>query len=45
MRCIGKSVLIVALVATAIAAGACRREVPEPRGLGAKDIASQQQAN
>ena len=31
-----------AIVAVAITMGGCRREMPEPRGLGAADIAAQQ---
>lgn len=34
--------VLVALVASAIAVSACRREMPHPNGLGAKDIAATQ---
>ena len=37
-----RSVILVAAVLAAVAVGACRREVPEPNGLGAKDIAAAQ---
>ena len=40
-----KTILVLVAVASAITIGACRREVPEPRGLGASDIAVQQQVN
>jgi hypothetical protein len=34
-----KAVFVVAMLSAAIAVSACRREVPEPNGLGAKDVA------
>ena len=36
--------VVVAIVASAIAVSACRREMPHPNGLGAKDIAATQQS-
>ena len=35
-----RSAILIAAVVAAVAVGACRREVPEPNGLGAKDIAA-----
>ena len=35
--------VVVAIIASAIAVSACRREMPVPNGLGAKDIAATQQ--
>jgi hypothetical protein len=35
--------VVVAIIASAIAVSACRRETPHPNGLGAKDIAATQQ--
>lgn len=35
-----RTAILVAAVLAAVAVGACRREVPEPNGLGAKDIAA-----
>jgi len=37
-----RTLLVVALLCTAAAITACRREVPEPNGLGASDIAAAQ---
>ena len=34
--------IVVAIIASAVAVSACRREMPEPNGLGAKDIAATQ---
>ena len=33
---------LLAILTIAVTAGACRREMPEPRGLGAADIAAAQ---
>jgi len=33
---------VIALITTAVAVSACRRELPHPNGLGAGDIATQQ---
>ena len=35
-----KAVFIAAMLSAALVVGACRREVPEPNGLGAKDLAA-----
>jgi hypothetical protein len=35
--------LVIAAITAAVAVSACRREVPAPNGLGAKDIAATQQ--
>ena len=35
--------VVVAIIASAIAVSACRREMPAPNGLGAQDIAATQQ--
>lgn len=34
--------IVVAVIATAVAVSACRREMPHPNGLGASDIAASQ---
>ena len=34
-----KALFAVAVLSTAVVISACRREVPEPNGLGAKDLA------
>ncbi len=36
-----KSIFVVALLVVAAATTACRREIPEPRGLGAASLTSQ----
>jgi len=35
--------VVLAAVVAAIAVSACRREMPHPNGLGASDVATQQQ--
>ena len=35
-------VLVIAVIATAVAVSACRREMPHPNGLGAASIAASQ---
>lgn len=37
------TLFVVALLCTAAAVTACRRETPEPNGLGAADLAKQAQ--
>ena len=39
MSTIKKAVFVAVMMSAAVAVSACRREVPEPNGLGAKDIA------
>ncbi|MBU2532878.1 MAG: hypothetical protein KKB37_09065 [Alphaproteobacteria bacterium] len=34
--------LVIAVITAAVAVSACRRELPHPNGLGAKDIAATQ---
>ena len=34
--------LVIAVIASAVAVSACRREMPHPNGLGAKEIAATQ---
>lgn len=34
--------IVLAAVVAAVAVGACRKEMPHPNGLGAKDIAATQ---
>ena len=37
-----KKAVVIAVALSALALGACRREEPEPNGLGAKDLAQSQ---
>ena len=39
-----KVVFLAAMLSSALVIGACRREVPEPNGLGASDLAAAQSA-
>lgn len=44
MQAIRGTILVVAMLATAMAISACRREVPQPNGLGMKVPAQTQVA-
>ena len=45
MSTIKKAVFVAAMLSAAVAVSACRREVPEPNGLGAKDVAVKSATN
>ena len=45
MATMKKVVFVAAMLSAAVAISACRREVPEPNGLGAKDVAAKTAVN